>query len=163
MEKQSEFFIRRAAPEDNTHIFTLVQELAAYERLSPAVVATPEDLTRALFCPEPKVFCHLAERGGEVIGMAIWFYTFSTFAGAHGIWLEDLFVRETSRRQGVGKALLKQLAAICVNENLARFEWTVLNWNAPSIQFYRSLGAVMMDEWTQCRLEGKALKHLAET
>lgn len=153
--------IRPAASADAELIFTLVSELAAYEKLEASVDATADDLARALFCAYPRVFCDIVEWEGEAAGLSIWFYTFSTFRGRHGIWLEDLYVRPDFRGQGCGKALLSRLAARCVSEQLARLEWSVLDWNTPSIAFYKAMGAGLMDEWTNCRCEGEALRTLA--
>jgi GNAT superfamily N-acetyltransferase len=153
--------IRPATPADQDSIFALVQDLAAYEKLADAVDATASALGQALFCTHPRVFCDLAIYENEPVGLAIWFYTFSTFRGRHGIWIEDLYVRPNLRGRGIGKALLTGLAARCVHENLARLEWSVLDWNTPSIAFYRSMGATLMDEWTNCRCEGDALRRLA--
>jgi GNAT superfamily N-acetyltransferase len=116
---------------------------------------------RDLFQPSPRVFCDIAEWDGVPIGFALWFYTYSTFEGRHGIWLEDLFVRPQARGLGAGKALLKRLAERCVEQGLARLEWAVLDWNAPSIAFYDSLGASALDDWTVRRLSGEALTRLA--
>ncbi|WP_040580206.1 GNAT family N-acetyltransferase [Methyloferula stellata] len=160
-ENRVPFHIRSAVPADAAQIFALVTELAAYEKLSAAVDATAETLAQALFGTAPRVFCDMAEQDGEPIGLAVWFYTFSTFRGRHGIWLEDLYVRPAFRGRGTGKALLAGLAARCVRENLARLEWSVLDWNTPSIAFYKAMGAVLMDEWTNCRCEGGALSSLA--
>lgn len=157
------FLLRSAEPEDIPDLFGLILALADYEKLTQNVVSTPDQLAAALFGPAPKVFCELAVCGGQIVGMAIWFYTFSTFAGRHGIWLEDLFVLEAFRGKGIGKALLKRLAQICVAQNLARLEWTVLDWNTPSIKFYKAMGARMMDEWTNCRLTGEALLNLSHS
>ncbi len=153
--------IRPAKAADAALIFTLVGELAVYEKLEDAVDASASDLSAALFCDHPRVFCDIATFEERPIGLAIWFYTFSTFRGRHGIWLEDLFVRPAFRGRGFGKALLSRLAARCIDENLARLEWSVLNWNTPSIAFYQAMGAKLMDEWTNCRCEGDALKSLA--
>ena len=98
---------------------------------------------------------------GAVVGFALWFYTFSTFRGRHGIWLEDLFVRPEARRAGAGTALLRNLARRCVAEGLGRFEWSVLDWNEPAIAFYRAQGARLLDDWTMCRVDGPALTALA--
>lgn len=155
------FHIRPAKPSDADLIFTLVTELAAYEKLADCVDATAKNLAGALFGTSARVFCNIAEYEGEPMGLAIWFYTFSTFRGRHGIWLEDLFVRPAFRGKGAGKALLGSLAARCVSENLARLEWSVLDWNAPSIAFYEAMGAILMNEWTNCRCEGEALSSLA--
>ena len=153
--------IRPARPGDAGVVAELVRALAAYEKLDHAVESTSETLAAALFAPEPRVFCDLVEADGEVIGFALWFYTFSTFTGRHGIWLEDLFVRPEARGKGAGKALLGHLARRCVDEGLTRFEWAVLDWNAPSIAFYKSQGARLLDDWTTCRVDGPALVALA--
>jgi GNAT superfamily N-acetyltransferase len=154
--------IRPATPEDAALIFAFVQELAAYEQLSHAVDATQEGLEAALFGPQPRVFCDLVELHHEPVGFALWFYNFSTFRGRHGIYLEDLYVRPQARGKGCGKALLAHLAKRCVAEGLARFEWSVLDWNEPSIGFYKALGAVLMDDWTICRVTDQALWRLAD-
>jgi len=152
--------VRPAGPEDLWLVHALVTELAAYEKLGHEVSATGADLAQALFCAAPKVFCEIAEVAGAPAGLVIWFYTFSTFRGRHGIWLEDLFVRPAYRRKGVGTALLAGLAARCRAETLARLEWSVLDWNTPSIRFYETLGTRLMSEWTICRLDGEALAAL---
>jgi len=123
--------------------------------------AREEDLTAALFGEHPHVFCHLAELDGEVIGMALWYVNFSTWTGNSGMYLEDLYVREEHRGQGAGGALMKELARLCVARGYGRFEWSVLDWNTPSIDFYRSLGARPLDEWTTYRLHGDALSAYA--
>ena len=139
-----------------------MHELAVYERLEADVDATPEMIAGALFGPSPRVFCDIAEWHGQPAGFALWFYNFSTFRGRHGIYLEDLFVRPAQRGHGLGKALLAHLARRCVTENLARLEWSVLDWNTPSIDFYKAQGAVMLDGWTTCRVTGSALWRLAD-
>lgn len=149
--------LRSALPTDASLIFTLVRELAEYERLSHEVDATERSLAAALFGDNPRVFCDLAEVDGEPAGFALWFYNFSSFRGRHGIYLEDLFVRPALRRKGVATALLRHVARRCVAEDLARFEWAVLDWNEPALRFYRSLGAEPMAEWTVQRLSGEAL------
>jgi diamine N-acetyltransferase len=154
--------IRPAVPEDAGLVFDLVHELAVYERLEADVDATPEMIAGALFGPAPRVFCDIAEWQGQPAGFALWFYNFSTFRGRHGIYLEDLFVRPAQRGHGLGKALLARLARRCVTENLARLEWSVLDWNTPSIDFYKAQGAVMLDGWTTCRVTGEALWRLAD-
>lgn len=154
------FLIRRAQPADMPLIFGLVRELADYEKLGGEVTATRADLAAALFCEAPKVFCEIAERDGEAAGLAIWFYSFSTFRGRHGIWLEDLFVRPRFRRNKIGMALIKSLARRCREENLARLEWSVLDWNEPSILFYKKMGARLMNDWTNARIDGEALQSL---
>ncbi|HEX8232901.1 MAG TPA: GNAT family N-acetyltransferase [Caulobacteraceae bacterium] len=153
--------LRGAAPDDVPTILWLIGELAAYEREPDAVEAREADLRAALFGPNPRVFCEIAEWGGEAAGFALWFYNFSTWKGRHGLYLEDLFVRPEHRGRGIGKTLLQRLARRCVDEGLGRFEWWVLDWNEDAIGFYRSLGAVPMDEWTVFRLSGEALERLA--
>jgi diamine N-acetyltransferase len=153
--------IRAARPDDSALIFALVRELADYEKLTGEVDATPEAIAAALFTREPKLFCDIAEWNGEAAGFAIWFLNFSTFRGRHGIYLEDVFVRPAFRKKGIGKALMAQLAARCVARDYARFEWAVLDWNKSSIDFYRSIGAQVMDEWKICRISGEALKIFA--
>jgi diamine N-acetyltransferase len=153
--------VRPARPEDAGLIFALVRELAEYEKLLGDVDATEDQLARALFGAEPRVFCDIAEWDGEPCGFALWFMNFSSFRGRHGIYLEDLFVRPSHRGRGIGKALLVNLARRCVEKGWTRFEWSVLDWNAPSIAFYKSLGASILDEWKICRVTGDALKTLA--
>ena len=153
--------IRSAMPSDTRVIYALVRELAVYENLLDVVDATERMIGDALFGQSPRAFCELAEWDGEVVGFSLWFYNFSTFRGRHGIYLEDLFVRPDFRGKGLGKALIVSLARRCVAENLARFEWSVLDWNAPSIAFYKALGATMLDDWTGCRVTGDALAALA--
>lgn len=152
--------IRPARPGEGALVLSLVHELADYEKLAHEVDATDAMMERALFGPHPRVFCDLAEWNAEPVGLALWFYNFSTFRGRHGIYLEDLFVRPAVRGRGIGKALLKHLARRCVVEKLARMEWSVLDWNAPSIDFYKAHGAVLMDGWTICRITGEALTAL---
>src|SRR5215831_9197623 len=154
--------IRRARPEDATLIFALLCELAEYEKLTHEVEATEAGIAAALFSDHPRITCEIAEWNGEGVGFAVWFYNFSTFSGRSGIYLEDLFVRPAHRGKGIGKALLAHLAKLCVANGWARLQWSVLDWNAPSIAFYKSLGAVLMDEWTVCRVNGPALAALAK-
>jgi GNAT superfamily N-acetyltransferase len=153
--------LRPAAPADSPLILALIRELADYERLSGEVDATEAMIAAALFGPNPRVFCDIAEWEGESAGFALWFYGFSTFRGRHGIYLEDLFVRPAHRGRGIGKRLLASLARRCVAERLARLEWAVLDWNEPALGFYRRLGAQAMDGWTVHRLSGEALETLA--
>ncbi len=143
-----------------TLIQQLILDLAVYERMADQAIATQDDLSTALFSATPRVFCDIAYWNGESAGMAIWFYNFSTFRGRHGLYLEDLFVRPEMRGKGIGAALLRHLAARCVREKLARFEWSVLDWNEPAMGFYRSLGARRVQEWTIWRLDGDALNKL---
>lgn len=153
--------IREAAPGDEALILGFIRELAEYEKLSDAVVATPAHLTRTLFADHPKAFALIAESGGEAIGFALYFFNYSTFLGKHGLYLEDLYVRENRRGAGAGKALLARLAKIALENDCGRMEWSVLDWNAPSIAFYLSLGAAAMDEWTVYRMTGEPLAKLA--
>ena len=138
-----------------------IAALAAYEELSHEMEATEAQVDAALFSDAPKAFCDIAEMDGKPVGFALWFYNFSTFVGRHGIYLEDLFVIPEARGSGAGKALLSGLARRCVDEGLGRLEWSVLDWNAPAIGFYDSLGADAMDGWTTRRLHGEALAKLA--
>ncbi|WP_298227827.1 GNAT family N-acetyltransferase [Gryllotalpicola sp.] len=140
-----------------------IQALADYEREPDAVQATSEDLTRVLFGESPSVFAHVVEKAGRIVAIAIWFLNYSTWTGRNGIWLEDLFVAESERKNGYGKALLAALAAECVAQGYRRFEWSVLDWNEPSIGFYRALGATPMAEWTTMRLAGDALAALGSS
>lgn len=153
--------VRPSRPADGLLILALVRELAVYEKLEEHAVATEADLAAALFGPTPRVFCDIVEQNGMPAGFALWFYNFSTFRGRHGIYLEDLFVRPAFRGAGLGKALLRRLARRCVDEKLGRFDWSVLDWNTPSIDFYKAQGAVLLDDWTTCRVEGAALARLA--
>jgi GNAT superfamily N-acetyltransferase len=161
--------VRPARPDDVDAVHALVRELAVYEREPDAVEATVEDLAAALFGPDPRVHCHVAEvdevadgsGGPRVVGMALWFVSFSTWRGRHGIWLEDLFVRPEHRGSGAGRALLRSLAEVCAERGWARLEWAVLDWNTPAHGFYRSLGAAPQDEWTTWRLDGDGLHALA--
>ncbi len=153
--------VREAGPDDLATIHSFILDLAAYERLAHEAQATLADLERDLFGPAPRVFCDIAEIDGAAVGFALWFYNYSTFRGRHGIWLEDLFVRPERRGAGAGLALLKALARRCADEDLARLEWSVLDWNIPAIGFYDSLGALAMDGWTTRRLTGAALEALA--
>jgi len=154
--------IRPARPGEAGLVFSLVRELAAYERLLDTVVATEAMIDAALFAPDPRVFCDIAEWDSEPAGFALWFLNFSSFRGLHGLYLEDLFVRPDFRRRGIGRALIRHLAQRCVGEGWTLFEWAVLDWNTPSIEFYKSLGAVMLDEWTVCKVGGAALTALAQ-
>jgi diamine N-acetyltransferase len=154
--------IRRAERSDAALIFDFVRKLAEYERLLHRLVANEADVVRDLFGANPRVFCDLAFWDDTPAGFALWFHNYSTFRGRHGLYLEDLFVEPAYRGRGIGKALLKRLAQHCRTEGFAGLEWQVLNWNAPSIAFYKSLGAVAVDDWTVFRLTGDALKKFAE-
>jgi GNAT superfamily N-acetyltransferase len=153
--------VRAATPADAALIFGFVRALADYERLLDQVEATEADIARDLFGPAPRAFCDIAESEGAPVGFALWFYNYSTFRGRHGLYLEDLFVVPEARGKGAGKALLRRLAQRCLDEGLARLEWAVLDWNAPSIAFYDSLGADALDDWIVRRLTGEALERLA--
>ncbi len=153
--------IRPATPADAATVVGFVRALAEYEKLAHEVVATPEDFAAALFSDHPRVFCEIAEIDGEPAGFALWYYSFSTFLGRHGLYLEDLFVLPEHRGAGVGKALLATLAKRCLEEGLGRFEWEVLDWNQPAIDFYEAKGAVLMRGWEPVRLVGEALTALA--
>ncbi|HTK79722.1 MAG TPA: GNAT family N-acetyltransferase [Rhizomicrobium sp.] len=155
--------IRPATAGDEALILSFVRALADYERLLDEVEATAHSLGAALFGPHPRVFCDIAELEGEPAGFAIWFYNFSTFLAKHGIYLEDLYVLPQFRGHGVGKALLVHLAKRAMQEGCGRFEWWVLDWNEPSIAFYKSLGAQAMDNWTVFRVAGDALQRLANS
>lgn len=149
--------IRKAVPGDEAAILRLVRGLAEYERLLGQVEAREADFAAALFSDSPRVFCDIAEEDGRAVGFALWFYTFSTFLGRHGIYLEDLFVEPDARGRGIGRMLLRGLARRCVEEKLGRLEWSVLNWNEPAIGFYRAQGAEILGEWQVCRLTGPQL------
>lgn len=155
--------IRDARPGDENLVLTLIRELAVYEKMIDEVVATGPDIGRALFSDSPSAYCLIAEWDGDVCGFALYFHNFSTFMGRSGLYLEDLYVRDSHRGKGIGKALLARLAAIAVEKGCPRFEWSVLDWNAPSIAFYESLGAQPMSEWTVYRLTGAPLRKLAES
>ncbi len=156
--------VRAVRPGDVETIDALVRELAVYEREPDAVEAGVDDFRSALFGPDPRVHCHVAEvradGGWQVVGMALWYVTFSTWRGRHGIWLEDLFVRPEHRGLGLGRSLLQTLAAECVARGWPRLEWWVLDWNEPARGFYRSLGAQPQEEWTTYRVDGEALRRL---
>ena len=153
--------IRPARPGDTGEIHRLIRELADYERSLAAVSATSDDLARALFGPAPAIFAHVAEHDGEVAGFALWFVNYSTWLGRHGIYLEDLYVTPAVRGHGYGRALLAELARICVQRGYGRLDWWVLDWNSPAIGFYAAVGAEAMDDWTVHRLAGPALRALA--
>ncbi|HVK22434.1 MAG TPA: GNAT family N-acetyltransferase [Actinokineospora sp.] len=149
--------IRRIEPSDVDAVVGLVYELAEYERAPQDCHLTAEQLHTALFGDAPALFGHVAVVDGEVVGCTLWFLNFSTWRGTHGIYLEDLYVRPTQRGSGLGKALLLALAQECVARGYQRLEWSVLDWNEPAIGFYKSLGAIPMDEWTVYRLTDGAL------
>ena len=154
--------IRPARRGEAALVLQFVCELAEYEKLSHEVDATEATIDAALFGESPRVFCDIAEWDGAPVGFALWFLNFSTFSGRAGIYLEDLFVRPEHRGRGIGKALMVHLARKCVANGWGRLQWAVLDWNTPSIEFYKSLGAIMMDEWTGVRISGDALERLAK-
>jgi GNAT superfamily N-acetyltransferase len=153
--------IRPAVAADAHDLIELIRELARYEREPDAVRNDADALTEALFGPSPLAHASVAEDSGKVVGCAIWFVSYSTWTGRHGIYLEDLVVAEAHRRSGHGRALMGELAGICRDRGYARLEWSVLDWNAPALRMYRSLGAEAMSEWTIHRLDGAALSALA--
>ncbi|WP_440065826.1 N-acetyltransferase family protein [Streptosporangium sp. OZ121] len=153
--------IRPATPDDVPAIIDMIRGLAEYERALDKVETTPGMLHEALFGPSPSVFCHIAVDGERIAGFAIWFVSYSTWLGTHGIYLEDLFVHPEHRGGGYGKKLLATLAGICVERGYGRFEWSVLDWNTPAIDFYRAIGAEHIDEWDRYRLSGPALEKVA--
>jgi GNAT superfamily N-acetyltransferase len=155
-------FVRPARPGDAALVLKFVRQLAEYEKLSHECVTTEAMIDAALFGEHPRVFCDIAEWNGEPVGNALWFLNFSTFTGRPGIYLEDIFVRPEFRGRGIGKRLMVHLAQRCVAEGWTRFEWAVLDWNTPSIDFYKSIGAELKAEWTVCRVSGDALMRLAE-
>lgn len=152
--------IRPVKPGDEMQLLALIHELAVYEKMADEVVATPELLSESLFGDESACEAVFAHWQGEVVGFALFFRNFSTFVGRPGLYLEDLYVREAHRGRGIGKTLLLHLAAIARERGYGRMEWSVLDWNQPAIDFYRSLGAQSMDEWTVFRLDRKALEAL---
>jgi GNAT superfamily N-acetyltransferase len=154
--------IRFARPDDAPVILQFIRDLAEYEKLSHAVVADEAQLRETLFGARPAAEVLLAEVGGEALGFALFFQSYSTFLARPGLYLEDLFVRPAARKRGLGAALMSALARIAVQRDYGRFEWSVLDWNTPALDFYRSLGAAPLDEWTVQRLVGAPLAKLAE-
>lgn len=154
--------VRPVRPDDVPAVVALVRELADYEKALHEARLTEEQLTGVLFGESPALFGHVAEDGGQVVGIALWFLNFSTWRGTHGIYLEDLYVSPAHRGTGLGRELLRTLAAVCVERGYARLEWSVLDWNTPSIEFYEAAGAVPLDEWTVFRLTDDALTAFAE-
>lgn len=153
--------IREAKMDDVEAIHQLIIELAIYEKEPDAVIASVRDIRENLFGENPVAFCHVAEVDGQVVGIAIWFLNYSTWLGKAGLYLEDLFIKPEFRGSGLGLKLMKTLAQLCVDRGHERFQWWVLDWNEPSINFYKSIGAEAMDEWTVYRLSGSALKSFA--
>ncbi|MFI9400960.1 GNAT family N-acetyltransferase [Nocardia sp. NPDC052316] len=154
--------LRRAVPADVPGLVGLIHDLAEYERAADECTVTEAQLDTALFGAEPKVFAHVVDEDGELVGCAIWFLNFSTWNGVHGIYLEDLYVKPATRGKGYGKALLAALAKEAVDNGYSRLDWAVLTWNTPSIDFYESLGAAAQHEWVGYRLTGEPLGKLAK-
>lgn len=155
--------IRAARRDDATTIIQLIKDLAEYEKAPDQVEASEKEILATIFATDPKVFCDLVEVDGEIAGMAIWFLNYSTWQGKHGIYLEDLYIRPEFRGRGFGKALLQHLASICIERGYGRFQWWVLDWNSPAIEFYRSIGAEAMSEWTVYRVSGQELEDLGKS
>jgi len=158
----STFTIRPATPQDVSHILSMITELAVFEKLEHMVVATEALLHDGLFGSRPSCEAIVGEEDGEVVCFALYFHNFSTFLTKKGLYLEDLYVRQSHRGKGYGTQLLKRLAQIAVERNCGRFEWSVLDWNAPAIGFYESMGADILPDWRICRVTGDALTALAE-
>lgn len=154
--------VRPVRPDDVPTLVALVGELADYEKALDEVRLTEEQLHDCLFGEAPALFGHVAEQDGAVVGLALWFLNFSTWRGTHGLYLEDLYVRPGHRGAGLGRELLRTLAAVCVERGYSRLEWSVLDWNTPSIEFYKAAGAVPMDGWTVFRLTDGALTAFAQ-
>ena len=152
---------RPATPADVPELLAMIRELAEFERMPDEVLATEEHLHGTLFAATPAVFAHVAEVDGEVVGMAVWFASYSTWLGSHGLYLEDLYVRPGHRGGGAGRLLLQTLAGVCRERGFERFEWSVLDWN-PARGFYEALGAEALPEWVRYRVSGEALDRLAE-
>jgi GNAT superfamily N-acetyltransferase len=154
------FVIRSAEPRDAPAILRLIKALAEYEKLLEYFETDESRIRETFFGERPRAFCDVAEAAGEVVGYAVWLYSYSTFSGRHGIYLEDLFVLPEHRGAGIGKAMLLRLAKRCVAEGLGRLDWAVLDWNESSIGFYRSLGATPSEGWTSFGLRGEALERI---
>ncbi len=153
--------IRYATKADVPRIHQLIKDLAEYEKATLEAKASLEQIEASLFSTNPHAFCHVVDVDGEVVGISIWFLNYSTWLGKPGIYLEDLYIDPAFRGKGFGLSLLRELAKICIEREYERLQWWVLDWNQPSIEFYKSLGAVPMDEWTVFRLSGEALTKLA--
>ena len=152
--------IRPAQQDEVGIVLQLIHDLALYEKAPDEVEATEKELLETIFVDNARVFCDVVDVDGEIAGMAIWFLNYSTWQGKHGIYLEDLFIKPEFRGKGYGKSLLQHLAKVCDERGYGRFQWWVLDWNSPAIEFYKSLGAVAMDEWTVYRVSGDPLKKL---
>lgn len=158
----SKLVIREAVREDAPQILEFIKDLADYEKMSDEVVATVSDIEQTVFAEQPKAHCLIAEWEGQSAGFALYFYSYSTFLGKHGIYLEDLFVKPEFRGKRIGLTLLKHLSKIAVDNDCKRVDWSVLDWNQPAIEFYDSIGAKPQKEWLGYRLTGKALDEFAE-
>jgi GNAT superfamily N-acetyltransferase len=161
MSAATHFSVRPAEPADVSHIHSMIVELAVFEKLEHMVVATEELLHEGLFGTRPACEAIVGEENGEVVAFALFFHNFSTFLTKKGLYLEDLYVRQSHRGKGYGTALLSKLAQLAVERNCGRFEWSVLDWNKPAIGFYQTMGAEILPEWRICRVTGEALDHLA--
>lgn len=157
----NQFSIRPATPSDVAHIHSMIVELAVFEKLEHLVVATEALLHEGLFGAKPSCEAIVGEENGQVVAFALFFHNFSTFLTKKGLYLEDLYVRESHRGKGYGTAMLKHLAQIAVERNCGRFEWSVLDWNEPAINFYKSMGAAILPDWRICRVTGESLTALA--
>jgi GNAT superfamily N-acetyltransferase len=155
------FSIRPAQPSDVAHIHSMIIELAVFEKLEHMVVATEALLHEGLFGAKPSCEAIIGEADGEVVTFALFFHNFSTFLTKKGLYLEDLYVRQAHRGKGYGSAMLKKLAEIAVERNCGRFEWSVLDWNEPAINFYKAMGAEILPDWRICRVTGNSLTSLA--
>ncbi|WP_118180797.1 GNAT family N-acetyltransferase [Paraburkholderia phosphatilytica] len=153
--------IRAATPADVAAMHALMYELAVFEKLTDLFVATPEGVHDALFGARPASEAMVAERDGRIVGYALFFHNFSTFLGRRGLYLEDLYVQPSERGSGLGTQMLRRLAALAVERQCGRFEWTVLDWNQPAIDFYQKMGATVLPEWRVVRVTGNALEQLA--
>lgn len=162
MTLDSTFAIRPATPADVTHIQSMIVELAVFEKLEHLVVATEEKLHEGLFGPQPACEAIVGEVDGEVVTFALFFHNFSTFLTKRGLYLEDLYVRQSQRGKGIGSRMLKHLARLAVERGCGRFEWSVLDWNTPAINFYKSMGAEILPDWRICRVTGAPLEALAK-
>ena len=161
MTAATHFSVRPAEPADVTHIHSMIVELAVFEKLEHMVVATEELLHDGLFGARPACEAIIGEENGEVVAFALFFHNFSTFLTKKGLYLEDLYVRQSHRGKGYGTQLLSKLAQIAVERSCGRFEWSVLDWNEPAIGFYKTMGAEVMPEWRICRVTGESLDQLA--